>query len=626
MSFFLHVVPSPGESLNSFLMRMAELNGYGSAQALLSEEGLTLKVHYAAAELDRIANVFELSNELLAPWRVTAGHYLAQPRYLRSRCAAVCPACLAADGAVQAAWSHVLVTACPVHQVVLLAECPQCEGELLHTRHGLTQCDCGFDLRIASTLAASPFAVGLSALLADSPSPARQVLPSALDQIGYESALEDFLILLAKSHGRSSGALPARARFGSASSLSNAVVMVSCLEQLLGEWPGRFDTWLTERLSSGGGIGLAKRIGPWYRELFSVYTAPAFDFLRDQFKALIAEHFDGRLGLSTRALMFGNQDAALQWFSAAEAARLIGVAPDILANLIIQEMIPGRVHVEGKNRFVAIHRTSLDQVLADRQAYLSATEARQRLNVSKTFFERFVQAGGLRCYKRDERPLLVAGEYRRAEVDNVIATLVGRVPKTRRPSARGIGFQDISVKQGVSNAKIITVLQDILHGTIRPIAHAPGLVGLAGLQFDKAEIERRIRDHNPDVALSVEHLAQVSGWKASVIKKWIKGGHLKAVEERHGKARRHVVPVSALIQFLLEFVPTAELSKRLETKTNYLLMSLKPANVVCVVPPQEAGGAHRGLLVRIADLARGAQLRQPTLKELADQLEVENAA
>ncbi|MNF04292.1 hypothetical protein D3C80_2037770 [compost metagenome] len=55
-------------------------------------------------------------------------------------------------------------------------------------------------------------------------------------------------------------------------------------------------------------------------------------------------------------------------------------------------------------------------------------------------------------------------------------------------------------------------------------------------------------------------------------------------------------------------------------------MSLKPAKVECVVPPQETGGAHRGLLVRIPDLARGAQLRRPTLKELADQLEVENAA
>lgn len=626
MSFFQTVALEQGESLNSLLMRKAELNGYGSAHALMREAGLVMKVMYAPDELEQLRVCFELADHELEQWRHEGGHYLAQKDFLRSSHSPVCPACLAASGVAQEAWSHLLVTACPTHQTALVSHCPQCMAPICHTRRELGRCDCGFDLGRAANAPASAFAVGVSALIANLPSAARGALPASLNPLGYETLLPAFLVLLAKAQGRQCGVFPAKFRFGCASSFEDSLALVGCLEQLLGDWPCRFDTWLTELLSSGGGIGLAKRIGPWYRELFSVYTAPAFDFLRDRFKALVAAHFDGRLGLSTRALMFGNQGTALQWFSAAEAARLIGVAPDILANLVIQEMIPGRVHVEGKNRFVAIHRTSLDQVLANRQAYLSATEARQRLNVSKAFFERFVQAGGLRCYKRDERPLLVAGEYRRAEVDDVIATLLRRVPKTRRSSARGIGLQDISVKQGVSNAKIITVLQDILHGTIRPIAHTPGLAGLAGLQFDKAEIERRIRDHDPDVALSVEHLAQVSGWKASVIKKWIQGGYLRAVEERYGRAKRDVVQVSALIQFLLEFVPTAELSKRLETKTNYLLMSLRPAQVECVVPPQEAGGAHRGLLVRIPDLARGAQLRRPTLKELADQLEVENAA
>ncbi|MNZ98531.1 hypothetical protein D3C78_1178160 [compost metagenome] len=184
-----------------------------------------------------------------------------------------------------------------------------------------------------------------------------------------------------------------------------------------------------------------------------------------------------------------------------------------------------------------------------------------------------------------------------------------------------IGIQDISAKHGISNAKVVGVLQDILHGTIRPIGYVPSLKGLAGLQFDKAEIERRVRDNDPDVALSVDHLAQVSGWKPAVIKKWIQGGYLHAAEERHGKAKRDVVPVSALIRFLLEYTPTAELSKRLNTKTNYLLTTLRPARVDCIVPPQEAGGAHRGLLLRIDELVRGAQLRRPTLKELADQLD-----
>lgn len=622
-SFFLDAVPAPGESLNSLLMRKAELNGYGSAQALLREVGLRVRVQYSLEELDQIADVFELDAELMKAWRAGGQDYLADLAYLRTHEAAICPHCLAEEhGFAREAWSHALVTACPDHRVQLVGQCPGCHEPLRHSRHHLLTCDCGYRLATCPIETASDFAVGLSAFLAGLASPARAALPAAINGLEYEPALPDFLVLLGKSHGRAQGCLTKSFRFGGFSLLADARTLVGCLEQLLSDWPRRFDEVLVKQLAHGEGISLAERIGTWYRQLFSIYTAPAFDFLRERLRVQVAEHFDGRLGLSTRAMMFGaDSTSALQWFSAAEAARLIGVAPDILANLVINQIVEGRIHVEGKSRFVAIHRNTLDQIVAERKAFLSVTEARQRLNVSKVFFERFVQAGGLRRYKRDERPPLVAGEYRVDEVDALIATLVGRVIKGHRPAQQVIGIQDISAKHGISNAKVVGVLQDILHGTIRPIGYVPSLKGLAGLQFGKGEIERRVRDNDPDVALSVDHLAQVSGWKPSVIKKWIQGGYLHAVEERHGKAKRDVVPVSALIQFLLEYTPTSDLSKRLDTQTNYLLMTLRPARVDCVMPPQETGGAHRGLLLRIDDLVRGAQLRKQTLKELADQFD-----
>lgn len=625
MSFFQTVALKPGESLNSLLMRKAELNGYGSAHALLRDAGLTMKASYSLDELEQLRVCFELADNELEQWRHDEGRYLAQKDCLRSSHAPICPACLAADGVVQEAWSHLLVTACPIHQMALISQCPQCAQPICHSRRELRRCDCGYCLCRVTGSPAAAFAVGLSALMADEYSVAREALPDALNHLGYEPLLPAFLVLLAKAQGRLSGVLPTKSRFGSASSVDDSVALVGCLESLLGEWPLRFDAILSDQLCNGSGAGLAERIGAWYRELFSIYSGPSFDFLRERLRALIAEHFDGRLGIRTRAMMFGaNNVDALSWFSATEAARLLGVAPDILANLVIKKEIHGRVHQEGKSRFVAIHRSTLDQIAGQRGAYLSATDARRRLNVSKTFFERFIQAGGLRRYKRTERPVLVAGEFRLDEVDSVIAELLGRIRKKPRMS-HPIGFQDISAKHGISNAKIVSVLQDILHGSISPIAHVASLAGLAGFQFDKVDIEQRIRDNDPDVTLSVDHLAQISGWKPAVIKKWIQGKYLQGVEERHGKATRDVVKVSALIEFLLTFTPTAELSKRMGTKTNYLLQSLRPAKIQCLIPSREAGGAHRGLLLRIEDLARGAQLRQPTMKALADQLDTEVA-
>lgn len=621
MSFFQSVVRKPGESLNSLLMRKAEQNGYGTAHALLVDVDLTMKVSYSPEEREQLRECFELAEHDLMPASAGQTPYLGQKAFLRSQCSPVCPQCLATEGMVQEAWSHVLVTACSVHQTELLSQCPQCAEPICLTRRVLMHCDCGYDYRHAVSEPASAFSAGLSAFLTNAAAPSRQALPEPLNQLSFEPQLPDFIVMLAKAQGRMTDLLPLKFRFGASSSFEDCLAMVRHLEALLGDWPQRFDATLENQLCKGEGVSLAGRIGTWYRTLFSTYSSASFDFVRDRFKAQVAEYFDGRLGVSTRALMFGADSAdAMQWFSAAEAARLLGVAPDILANLVITRKVEGKVHQEGKSRFIAIHRSTLDRIAAQRAAYLSTTEARQRLNVSKNFFERFIQAGGLRRYKRDERPVLVAGEFRVGDVDQVIQQLVERVRHKPRASVL-IGLQDISAKHGISNSKIVGVLQDILHGTIRPVAHVSSLDGLAGLQFDKTEIEQRVRDNDPDVALSVDDLARVSGWKAGVIKKWIHGGYLKAVPEQHGKAKRDVVPVSALIQFLLTYSPTAELSKQLNTKTQYLMQSWRPARIETLVPPQDAGGGQRGLLVRNADLARAAQLRQPTIAELAEQWE-----
>ncbi|GAA6132292.1 TniQ family protein [Halopseudomonas sabulinigri] len=617
MAFFQKVDPQLGESLNSVMMRKAELNGYNSAHALLHEAGMTMKVAYSMDETEQLKACFELDESAMSSYLSSQPQYRGEQAFLRKVLSPVCTACLVESNVAHQAWSHLLVTACPLHEIALLSECPQCTSAIGLNRPALSRCECGFDFRRATRKRASQFAVGISALIADVPSDSRAALPAELNQLGYEPLLPSFLVMLGRHQGRLSGAFRSRARVSSTLSFEDSAALVEGLDALLGVWPARFDETLTHQLCNGKGAGLPMRVGVWFRQLFTTYSGCNFDFVRDRFKGLVAEHFDGRLGMSARAMIFGaNNPEALKWFSASEAARLLGVAPDILANLVIKGDVQGRVHREGNSRFVAVHRSTLDQLTHERACYLSATEARRRLAVSKMFFDRFIQAGGLRRYKQGERPVLVAGEFKVEEIEDVIASLAKRVRKKPRVT-QPIGIQDVSAKHGISNSKIISVLQDILRGTLCPIAHVQSVPGLAGFQFDKAEIDQRVRNDDPDTPLSVKHLAQVSGWKASVIKKWIQGGHLVAIKEQHGKSQRDAVRLSALIDFLLTYTPTADLSKQLGTKTNYLLQSLRPGNVSCIVPPQEAGGTHRGLLLRTTDLVKASQ-RRPTLGDVAE--------
>lgn len=619
----IHLDPFIDEALHSYLLRLAQGYGLESSKQLLRAVNLKPRLCYDQEQLCALGKEFGLSHDVLTA--MSPSHAAKAPvfdiKYQRSASSPICPCCIRETPYVKARWDHELITACPKHGVLLMDECTRCSEPITRDRKSITHClHCNFSFADTKASSAEDFDLAISALIAGADCAARALLPDALQCGNPPLDIAAFLTFLA-SHIQPSP-LPVRAgREPRPKTLQESRAVLMRIWSVLGQWPTAIEAFIEARIREGEGRSVHQRVGRWLAVFQKQFDQAIYGFFAQVVGRGLASNFDGRLGPSMRARMFGADSVdALQWFSATEAARRLGVAPAILANLVITQQVPGEVRLEGQNRIIAIHRSTLDQIATQRAAHLCATEARQRLNVSKVFFERFVQAGGLRRYKRNERPLLVAGEFRVEDVDQLIQQLASSVRKKPR-TVQLIGIQDISAKHGISNTQIVSVLQDILQGLVLPAAHVGSIAGLAGLQFDKAEIEQRVRDNNPDVALSINDLSRVSGWKAGVIKKWIQGGYLKAVEERHGKAKRDVIPVSALIQFLLTYSPTAELSKQLNTRTQYMMQSWRPARIETVVPPQDMGGGQRGLLVRTADLARAAQLRQPTIAELAEQLE-----
>lgn len=607
--------PLVDEPLHGYFLRLALANGIPNGTHFLRAAQVRPRLSYEEEQLGRIADTFGLEVSLLARVNPASNHAnpLLNLRFQRSERSPICPDCVAGSGTLRQAWSHDLVTACVEHNRRLVDECPACAEPLRRDRQGLDLCECcGYDLLQVPCEQPTSGELAISALLASQEHPARQELPGSLSVGPAPHTIAEFLLFLATHIQTGSKSLKPR-KAPSPKDVKESCQRIARAWSVLGNWPGALRKFVQERIRDGKGVGVHKRLGTWYGMFLKEFADEPFRFFGEAVDQVLVGHFE-RYGARARSSVLHSADCeSIQWFSAAEAARLIGVAPDILGNLVVNQELPGQVQIEGANRFIAIHRDVVNQVIAGRRAFLTATEARRRLNVSKVFFERLMQAGGVRRYDKSERPVLVAGEYRLVEVDQLIARLVAGVESRLHSPAQIIGIQDISAKHGVSNARVCSVLQDILHGTIRPIGYVDGMYGLAGLQFDLADIEMRLREGNPDIRLSVDHLAQASGWKPGVIKRWIEGGLLESVQEQHGKSRRDVVSISALIRFLLQYTPTAEVSKRLDTKTLYLLKTLQPARVQCVTPPQETSGANRGLLLRIDDLVRGAQLRKPVV-------------
>ncbi|GAB4001839.1 TniQ family protein [Nocardioides ultimimeridianus] len=142
----VRISPEPGEALDGFLERLADINGLTHPQLVrrcAGEETAAFAALRPAAVFGRRLRVFtELPQDRLheitlgglagidldgldpgerRTWRAVAARGWAP-----ARGTAICPTCLRDDGIWRIAWRHPWITTCLPHQSWLLATCPEC--------------------------------------------------------------------------------------------------------------------------------------------------------------------------------------------------------------------------------------------------------------------------------------------------------------------------------------------------------------------------------------------------------------------------------------------------------------------------------------------------------------------
>lgn len=607
MTLLVSLQPYSDESLSGFLRRVSERNFAPSVGAFLKCIGLKSRLTYSESELARLSSelgvgVAELTRRQVQQESIAA---LLQAKH-HGRSVKICPLCIAQAPYERIGWTHGAITACPHHEVRLVSHCGAC-NHTIGRDSSLEICRCGSAHAHAPAIAASRGELALSALLLDVDHVARHSLPLAWQRGLAPVDIVDLLSLLGRH-------FPGDAALAPQSKISSGKPTIDVLGartlsgiELMMDWPNRFDNALAMRLKSTEGPGLAKRLGVWYRELHQRYLNTAYDCLRNALVQHLSEGFDGHLNLRISTLDPQHLQGKC-WLTSEEAGRLIGMGSELVRTAVITGEIEGKHTVRGQNRFVSIHRNVVEQVRRDRQQYFDATTTRKQLGVSKVVFERLMQAGALRKRTKSERPPLVAGEFFAEEVLALVARLAGSLDVRDVPSERLVGLHDISGRRGISTDSICNVLHRILASEIRPVLIVTSLHGLAGLRFDLQDITNNVIDTEREPMLLVTDIVRLRGWKHENILQWIKQGVLGAVTQIHAGRPQHRIPLSALLDFMSNYAVLADLASRSGSKSNHLLLSLKPAKVA---PVGVAGcGVKRGVLVRIDDLLRAAQLNK----------------
>lgn len=616
----IHLMPFANEALHSYLLRLAQGYGLQNSKQLLKAVSLKSRLSYDAQQLGRLGDEFKLSIDELAAMNPTPE---AEPtlnlKYQRSGYSPICPCCIDEAPYVRTAWDHELITACPQHGVLLMDECPRCSEPITRERGSITHClFCNFSFAGADEKPAEDFDLALSALIAGAEHPARALLPKGLQSGSPPPDIAAFLVYLA-THIQPVGTLSVQVGKGARpKTIQESRVVVKRAWSVLTQWPTGLETFMDARIREGKGRSVHQRLGRWLAIFQKGFDRETYSFFVETVERVLGDKFDGHLERYRRCNHFDlTKDKG--WYSAAEVASLLNSTASLVCAAVESGRLPGRFELIGNNSFVSIQRDVIESIRQAREGHLTQTEARKRLGISKLMLQRLVEVGAFKELNKDDLPPLVSGSFHVADIDGFACRLKDTANYQAIAVEHSVGLQDISVKSGFLHADITAILQDISHGVLRAVEVVPHAVGLAALRFDVREMRSRLAKEKAEPLLRISDLIAFGGWKRDDIKQWIQCDLLRVQREQHGQRVIERVPLSALIEFMTQYIVLSDVSASLKTTTNDLLRTLKPAKIQPAVSALTGERPARGLLVKKLDVIRGAQLRKPTIRELAEQ-------
>ena len=591
--------PHLDESLNGFLLRLAEENFIDSAGTLLRSAKVRYKGLYTREEVAAITDTLGLDEAIiksLVAYDAVNGS-LAQGRFLRTASVPVCVSCLQQEDYIRQSWHHQLITACPVHNIRLLATCPECDEPLDLKRASIMHCRCGYRLTDAPTVKADEANLFVAGVLERG---------SEVSCAGLNSQppdIDSFLLYLANltletQHRKNAPIDWERAQQVNQASYSIAVDLLP-----------RFRSFVLERVRAANERTSSRfmaSLGPWYRELNAAFAGDAYAPVRVEAYRVILEH--AQAPINRKMKQIGAELLGMKaLLTAAEVARTLKTSADRVVALVKNGALPGVIVQAAANEFCMVQRSDVEahqQAAAD---YVNAKELLKILGTTRRVRDRLFEAGLLHPVSADQRPLFARGDFSKKEALGLLSTLSDGCPEIDH-TVEGICLADISEKR-FSRQQANELLGKIFSGEIKPLGRVSKVYGLSGFVFDEAMIVDTTRDHTKLIELTITELTKITRWKHQTIKGWIDAGFLIA---RVDPSRNQVlVSLPNLISFLSTHVVAADAAERMDSKSVWLMRPLMTAGVLAQGTHDTKAGTRRGVLFSTDALINVASKRTP---------------
>ena len=430
MKLLITPKPEKDEGFISYLLRLTEANGYDTPSWILS----LCRIDYMELQW-KFTFVFSCSEELKELARLTGaalsdlidllylpatlpklktcdsdydfyGAFLNRS-IIRPHCPKVCVKCLAESGYCRRVWDCSLVTACPIHECLLIDICPKCKRRLKAIRNRPSVCVCGCDwrelqpvLRREHEIAVSRRIYQLCGLL-----PLDHHSNDRLNPL-QSLALQDFVIVLTFIAGLECEMSWATGRPSKSIKLRNQDLhaYITKAYQMFENWPNNFHQLLNAkskgnvRLNPRDGkldTALKEEFGVLFKRLYGDLRGHQFDFLREAFAQYLTSRLSAQYGsASTLASIPGSRDD--KYISVTEARRLLKISHASILDLVKTGEIGFLIRNQQETLRYLLRLADVENVRINYEHAIGSRELAKQLGVDSKLINKLVHEGSLR--------------------------------------------------------------------------------------------------------------------------------------------------------------------------------------------------------------------------------------
>ncbi len=581
--------PATGESIQGYLLRLAEANGYRLPWLLRQA---AIPPTYATTPFDagvapRVLGAGAGAIAAAAAWPVPnrrglvdmGGHHLPAALLLPGR-KRICPACLSGDGIARQFWQLLPAVACVEHESLLMDECPACHRLLDFRDVPLAGCRCGWRSGNDPPRQASSPVLRVTAFLhraARAEEPRQGEAPI----VGLGAAMR--LTWLVAGAGEEDGW---RASHMSKPSVAGTAALVGAAAPVLLQWPDGLHQWLADRRRDvEGRVGLRAEFGAWSARLSNVLRFPGCEAVAQEARCWLARDW-GRRTLKPSSFL-ASRDPQSSPLTLRETADRLGVAPATITRMIADGRLVADSRAMGSRTMRRIRPEEVDRVAVATAAMLDARSASEIVGVSEAMIERLGRAGVLRA-----EAVSVGGRRTMRYGRPTLEALAGRLARVAAEGgspADPVRLVDLPARRQVST---LTVLGRVLGGELRCFhVPAPG-DGRLLAAFAVSSEEALLSPGRGVGGVSVREAAKAIGVNVRMVPILVAHGCLSAVPERSGRPgidKRGVVSASVR-SFPRLFVMTSEIARSRGTSTRAAISALLAAGTRPVVMADSARG------------------------------------